>query len=54
VEPRKNIELLLDAYDMYLCNEDVNIILAGKGGWSKPLLSRIHGHEKLWLKNISS
>ncbi len=46
VEPRKNIELLLDAYDMYLCNEDVNIILAGRGGWSKPLLSRIHGHKK--------
>ncbi len=46
IEPRKNVELLLDAYDKNLFNEELCIILAGKYGWNvENTIRRIESHK---------
>lgn len=48
VEPRKNHQLLLDAYDQGLRDLPVNIVIAGRKGWKvDALLARIEGHPDL-------
>lgn len=45
IEPRKNHKILLDAYDQFLCNKNVNIVFAGRKGWNvDDLLKRLYNH----------
>jgi len=45
IEPRKNHKLLIDAYDKYLSNENINIIIAGRVGWNvEEFVKQLMGH----------
>lgn len=47
IEPRKNHELLLDAYDKKLAALGINLVFAGKRGWNvDSLMERIEGHPR--------
>ncbi|MGR5297193.1 glycosyltransferase [Vibrio mediterranei] len=58
IEPRKNHEMLLEAFDM-LSNQDINLILVGKKGWNidefcEELLSHPQfGKRIFWLSGIN-
>lgn len=46
VEPRKNHKLILDAYDRFLKDEDLNIVFAGRMGWkSHDFAKRLFWHD---------
>lgn len=46
IEPRKNHKVILDAYDSYLQDRDINIIFAGRLGWKiKELSTRLFRHK---------
>lgn len=54
VEPRKNIGFLLNAFDHYLFDKDVCLVIAGRVGWNvEKLIERINNHslidEKLFF-----
>lgn len=45
IEPRKNHKVILDCFDRYLKDTDINIIFAGRKGWDvDKLLERIYQH----------
>jgi glycosyltransferase involved in cell wall biosynthesis len=47
IEPRKNHKLLLDAYDNYLIDKEINIIIAGRIGWNvNEFEKRLQAHSK--------
>lgn len=47
IEPRKNHKILLDAFDKYLINENLNIIIAGRIGWNiVDFEERLKNHEQ--------
>lgn len=46
IEPRKNHKVILDAYDRYLKNTNINLVFCGRCGWNtKALIKRIHSHK---------
>lgn len=45
IEPRKNHKVIMDAYDKYLKDTNVNVVFLGRRGWNtEDLLNRIHSH----------
>lgn len=45
IEPRKNHKVILDCFDKYLQDTNINIIFAGRKGWNvDKLLERIYQH----------
>lgn len=46
IEPRKNIDLLIEAFDKILASKDIHLILAGKTGWNvDETIDRIHSNK---------